>query len=147
PSALAIDEGNFYTGNLNTFPIADGSSKIYKITPGAQISSLISGLTTVLGIAFDEWHRMYVLENTTGNPFPTPGTGKILRFNKGSGTPHVIATGLMLPTGITFGPDGKLYVSNWGFGPPAIGGGQILQITVTNCKGEDLPFPDMKSGT
>ena len=148
PTALAFDKGNFYTGNLNPFPIVDGSSKIYKITPGGQISPLISGLTTVLGVAFDEWHRMYVLENTTGNPFPTPGTGKILRFNNNnSGTPDIIATGLMLPTGMTFGPDGKLYVSNWGFGPPAIGGGQILQITVTNCKGGDLPLAGMKAGT
>jgi hypothetical protein len=81
---------------------------------------------------------MYVLENTTGNPFPTPGTGRVIRVND-SGTRDVIASGLNLPTGITFGPDGKLYVSNWGFGPPAIGGGEILQITVKNCEGQDLP--------
>jgi hypothetical protein len=37
---------------------------------------------------------------------------------------------LSLPTAMTFGPDGNLYVSNWGFGPPPIGAGQILKITV-----------------
>ncbi len=142
PSALAYDRGSFYVGNLNPFPIIDGSSHIYKITPGGEISIVLSDFTTVLGIAFDEWHRMYVLENTTGNLFPTPGTGKIIRVNN-SGTRDVIATGLNLPTGITFGPDGKLYVSNWGFGPPAIGGGQILQITVKNCEGDDLPSATM----
>ena len=30
---------------------------------------------------------------------------------------------------MTFGPDGKLYVSNVGYGPAAIGGGEILQIS------------------
>ena len=30
---------------------------------------------------------------------------------------------------MTFGPDRKLYVSNVGFGPAAIGGGEILQIS------------------
>jgi hypothetical protein len=46
----------------------------------------------------------------------------------------VIADGssmqLSLPTAMTFGPDGNLYVSNWGFGPPPVGAGQILKITV-----------------
>jgi len=35
-----------------------------------------------------------------------------------------------LPTGITLGPDGALYVSNVGFGPPPVGLGEILRITV-----------------
>ena len=86
------------------------------------------GLTAVLGVAFDHEGYMYVLENTTGNPFPTPFTGKILRITD-SGVEE-IATGLVLPTGMTFGPDGAIYVSNYGFGPPPIGLGQIVRITV-----------------
>jgi hypothetical protein len=42
----------------------------------------------------------------------------------------MIGTGLFLPTAMTFGPDGALYVSNVGFGPPPDGEGQILRITV-----------------
>jgi sugar lactone lactonase YvrE len=72
---------------------------------------------------------LYVLQNTTGNPFPTPGTGNIIRISH-SGKREIVATGLSLPTAMTFGPDGKLYVSNWGFSPVALGGGQILQINV-----------------
>ena len=84
----------------------------------------------MLGVTFDENGRMYVLENTTGKPGPTPGTGKIIRINK-LGKRSVIASGLSLPTAMTFGPDGKLYVSNWGFGPKSTaGGGEILQIKV-----------------
>jgi len=129
PTALAY-HGNFYVGNLNPFPIRDGSSKIWKITPSGQIKAVAKGLTTVLGIAFDGRGRMYVLENTTGNPFPTPGTGRVLRIDP-SGAVHVVAAGLFLPTAMTFGPDGNLYVSNVGFGPPPVGLGQVLKIELS----------------
>jgi hypothetical protein len=127
PTAISY-HGNFYVGNLNTFPIEEGGSRILKITPSGQIHLVTTGVTTVLGTAFDNEGRMYILENTTGNLFPTPGTGKVLRLK--DGVLEEIATGLNLPTGMTFGPDGALYVSNWGFGPPPIGMGQIVRITV-----------------
>jgi sugar lactone lactonase YvrE len=130
PTAVAY-HGNFYVGNLNTFPIAEGSAKIYKITPSGQIKIVAEGLTTVLGVAFDARGRIYALENTTGNPFPTPGTGRVLRVHR-SGVLETIAAGLTLPTAMTFGPDGNLYVSNLGFGPPLPGLGQVLKIEVTD---------------
>ena len=37
---------------------------------------------------------------------------------------------LVFPTAMTFGPDGALYVSNFGFGVPPIGLGQIVRIDV-----------------
>ncbi|MEP7372736.1 MAG: ScyD/ScyE family protein [Chitinophagaceae bacterium] len=131
PTAVAFNDGNFYVGNLNPFPIVDGSSSIYKITPWGHIQVWAEGFTTIVGVAFDRHERMYVLENTTGNLFPTPGTGKIIRVNR-SGEKETIVTGLNLPTAMTFGPDGNLYVSVWGFGPPPIGLGQILKIDLHN---------------
>ncbi len=144
PTALAY-HGNFFVGNLNTFPIVEGSSKVFKITPSGQIKVWIADLTTVLGVTFDREGRMYVLENTTGNPEPTPGTGMVLRVGR-SGRRDTVATGLFLPTALTFGPDGNLYVSNKGFGPPAIGGGEILKITVppsTHHDNDDGDVADM----
>lgn len=139
PTVLTFRNGNFFMGNLHPFPIVDGSSNIYKITPGGVISVWATGFTTILGVAFDRRGRLYILENTTGNnvpPFPTPGTGKIIRVNK-NGSRDIIASGLVLPTGMTFGPDQKLYVSNVGFGPAAIGGGQVLQVDVGLCPCDD----------
>jgi len=137
PTALAYN-GNFYVGNLNPFPIVEGSSKILKITPTGKVTTYATGFTTVLGLAFDEHRRLYVLENTTGNPFPTPGTGKVVRINHG-GKVEEIASGLFLPTGMTFGPDGNLYVSNVGFGPPPVGLGQVVKITLSDSvrRGDD----------
>jgi len=126
--------GNFYVGNLNTFPIQAGSSRIIKITPSGQVKTVATGFTTVLGVAFDHKGRMYVLENTTDNAFPTPFTGKVLRVTEDG--VEEIATGLFLPTAMTFGPDGALYVSNVGFGPPPVGLGEIVRITVPDAEGE-----------
>ena len=130
PTALAY-KGNFFIGNLHPFPIVDGSSNIYKVNPGGEVKVWATGLTTVLGLVIDKRDRMYVLENTVGSPsgFPTPGLGQVVRIDP-SGNKTTIATGLSLPTGMTMGPDGNLYVSNWGFSPAAIGGGQVIKITL-----------------
>ena len=134
PTAQAFHNGNFFVGNLGTFPVS--GSHVYKITPSGQVSVFASGFSMILGIAFDEMGGMYVLENTTNNPFPTPGTGDVVRIAP-SGSRQIIASGLNFPTAMTFGPDGKLYISNWGFGLPP-GGGQILQVSFTceNIQGE-----------
>jgi hypothetical protein len=129
PTAVAFHDGNFYVGNLNTFPIVQGSSKVLKITPTGEITVFKGNFTTILGLAFDSAGRLYVLENTTGNQFPTPGTGRVIRIEL-TGSRTVIASGLFLPTAMTFGPDGALYVSNVGFGPPPNGLGQVLRISV-----------------
>ncbi len=129
PTALAFHDGDFFVGNLDTFPIKDGSSKVMKITPLGELTTVFINLSDIVGLAFDKKGRLYVLENTTGNQFPTPGTGKILRVD-GKNNYTEIATGLSLPTAMTFGPDGNLYVSNLGFGPPPVGAGQVLKVVV-----------------
>jgi hypothetical protein len=134
PTAIAARNGAFYVGNLNGFPISPGSSKILLVTRGGGVVPVATGLTTVVGVAFDQRGRMYVLENSVNAGFPTPGNGQVVRVLSG-GRQELIASGLALPTGMTFGPDGALYVSNWGFGPPPSlpnGPGQVLRITIPN---------------
>ncbi len=131
PTALAY-AGNFFLGNLGTFPIAPGSETILKIMPGGKIKTWATGLTTVLGLVFGPHHVLYALESMTAPGFPDPsqlGTGKVVRINP-SGKQTVIATGLSFPTAMTIGPDRALYVSNLGFGGPTPGLGQILRITI-----------------
>ena len=131
PTCQTFHDGNFYVSNLGTYPLSDLSS-VFKITPDGQISVVATGFVSVLGITFDEVGGMYVLENTTGNPFPTAGTGDIIRIDP-SGEKLTIASGLNFPTAMTFGPDNKLYVSIWGFnGVP--GEGEVWQFDVTCAK-------------
>jgi sugar lactone lactonase YvrE len=121
--------GNFFIGNLSTFPVNPGSSKILKVTPSGQVTTWLTDLTAVLGSAWDNRGRLYVLETTTVAGNPTPGTGRIRRVDP-SGKITTIVDGLFLPTAMTFGPDGDLYVSNVGFGPPPIGLGMILRVHI-----------------
>jgi hypothetical protein len=136
PTVISYRDGSFYVGNLNPFPIVTGSSKIYKISTGGDIQEWATGFTTILGLAHDKKGNLYVLENTVGAPFPSPGLGRIVKVDP-SGAKEVIVTGLSMPTGLTFGPDGDLYVSNLGFGPLAIGGGQVLKVTLNKCECDD----------
>jgi hypothetical protein len=131
PTCQVFHDGNFYMGNEDTYPVMNKSA-IYKITPGGNISVVASGFSTVLGILFDELGGMYVLESTTGNPMPTPGTGDIVRIDP-SGERLTIASGLNFPTAMTFGQDNKLYVSIWGFGGTP-GMGEIWQFDITCAK-------------
>ena len=124
--------GNFYVSTLGTFPVRPGTEHILKLTPSGSIQVAVSGLTTVLGVAFDARGRLYALETDTVAGFPGPqaiGTGQVVCVN-GNGTLNTVATGLTFPTGMTFGPDGKLYVSNIGFGAPP-GAGQVVRINTS----------------
>ena len=123
---MVFHAGNFYFGTLTPFPLVQGAAKVYKLTPGGQLSVFATGFTAILGIAFDDHDRLYVLENTVGQPGPAPGFGDVIRLDH-NGKREVITSGLNLPTAMTFGPDGKLYISNWGIGPPDLG--QIVQIS------------------
>jgi LPXTG-motif cell wall-anchored protein len=131
PTAVAFHDGNFYAGNLSTFPVHPGSSNIYRITPNGQIDIFARGVTAVTGVAFDGQGRLYVLEADTTPGMPGPaaaGSGQVVRMTA-SGTFEPVATGLTFPTGMSFGPDGKLYMSNFGFGFPP-GMGQVVRVDV-----------------
>ena len=122
PTAMAF-HGNFYVGNLRTFPLEGGSSNIYKVTPDGTPMIWATGFTGVLGVAFDAQNRLYVLETSQGGG-PIPMTGRVVRVNNDKSR-DVVVDHLFFPTGMTFGPDGPLYISNTGFGPP---NGQILKV-------------------
>ena len=127
PTALAY-HGNFYVGNLNTFPIVEGSSNIYKVTPSGQSMVWATGFTTVLGLVFDNQADMFVLEMSHTNGDPVPNTGRIIKVLP-SGVKQVLVDSLFFPTGMTMGSDGALYISNKGFGPAIPGFGEILKVT------------------
>jgi hypothetical protein len=133
PTAIARGGlfGGFALGNLGVFPIVPGSSQLMRVTTNGNLSVVRTGFSTILGLDFDLWGNLYVLESMTAPGFPGPaqlGTGKIIRLNFFGGT-STIVTGLSFPTGMTIGPDGALYVSNLGFAGP--GAGQILRVPTT----------------
>ena len=137
PTVIA-HHGDFYLSNLGRFDPDDiNAQSVYKITPSGRVKVVATGLSKVLGIAFDGRDRLYVLESSysTSDPFPEPATARLIRILP-NGKQQVLIDGssgvLVVPTGMTFGPDGALYISNFGFGAPPIGLGQIVRVEIMN---------------
>ena len=132
PTSIS-EHGNFYFGTLGTFPVRPGTEAIWKLTPSGNLKQVATGLTTVLGTAWDGRGRLYALESVTAAGFPIPGvnpmgTGKVVRIDP-NGAQTTVVDGLTTPTAMTFGPDGALYISNNGFGAPA-GAGEIWRVVL-----------------
>ena len=131
---VVTQHGVFYVSNLGRFdPDAINTQSVFHITPSGNIKVVATGLSKVLGIAFDRRARMYVLETSfsTSDPAPEPATARLIRILP-NGKQEVLIDGssgiLSLATGMTFGPDGALYISNIGFGAPPIGLGQVVRV-------------------
>jgi sugar lactone lactonase YvrE len=126
PAGVA-QNGNFYIADLGQFPITPGSSSLYKLLPNHTLKKMLDGLTAVIGLAFLEG-KLYALETSTAADYPLAGSGKIVRVSF-SGEVTDVLTGLSYPTAITAGPDGALYVSEFGYGDDARAG-RILRVTL-----------------
>ena len=128
------DHGVFYVSNLGQFDADQlNTQDVFHITPSGQLEVVATGLSKVLGLAFDGRARLYLLETSysTSSPGPVPAMGRLIRILP-NGQQQVLIDStpndpLFFPTGLTFGPDGSLYISNHGFGPP---GGEILKVEV-----------------
>jgi hypothetical protein len=143
PTSVAYTNGKFLLGNLNLFPIEPHTSRVMTLShsqggfaaPGLDVpgplyvSASKAGFATIVGLEIGPNGLLYVLQLApdTPNELPAPGFGKVTRINRDGSLTDVV-TGLSVPTAMTFGPDGKLYISNFGAAPP--GPGQIVVATV-----------------
>ena len=145
PTSLAEQGGELYMGNLNLFPIDPQWARVLTLSyaecnriaaPGLDDEGALhqlhvlgskAGFTTIVSLAFGPDGLLYVLELSDFAGNPTPGKGKVVRV-RADGSIQTVATGLSVPTAMTFGPNGDLFVSNWGAGGP--GQGQIVRIDI-----------------
>jgi len=147
PTSVAERQGVFYVGNLNLFPIDPQWARVQAIAKGDfdddthfapgflpghgyHIVSSRAGFTAVVAVHFGPDGLLYALELSDAPGFPTPGAGKVVRV-KHSGEIEEVVTQLNVPTGMTFGPDGRLYISDFGAVPaPTFGVGRILRFDI-----------------
>jgi hypothetical protein len=126
PTAIVFHDHTFHVGNLNTFPIVPGSSQVLDISRRGAILNTTHGFTTITGLRYHH-DQLYALELSTAAGNPSPGTGKVVRVDQETGDVTDVVTGLSLPTAMTFGPDGDLYVSNLGAASGTAG--EIVRIS------------------
>lgn len=121
-------DGWLYVGELTGFPFPVGSANVYRVLPdGGLVQTYASGFTNIVALAFDRWHRLYVLEIGSGASFGSPPLrppGRLLRVNP-DGTRTVIYDQLFYPGGLAIGEDGAAYVTDNGVIPGPIPGGQF----------------------
>jgi hypothetical protein len=147
PTSVAERHDVFYVGNLNLFPIDPQWARVQAIARGDSdddahlapgfspghgyhIVSSKAGFTTVVAVDFGPDGLLYALELSDAAGFPTLKAGKVVRVRH-SGEIEEVITQLNVPTGMTFGPDGRLYVSDFGAVPaPLFSLGRILRFDV-----------------
>jgi hypothetical protein len=132
-------DGWLYVGELTGFPFPVGGANVYRVSPdGGLVQTYASGFTNIAALAFDCWHRLYVLEIGHGPSFGSPplqAPGRLLRVNP-DGSRTVIYDQLFYPGGLVIGEDGAAYVSNNGVVPgpmrggPFADGGTVLRISL-----------------
>jgi hypothetical protein len=119
PTAIAEKDGNFYVGNLGTFPINPTASKILTLSSGRseshvpgldtedwhqfRVAGSRAGFATVVSVQFGPDGLLYALELSPAAGDPALGLGKVVRLNA-DGEIEDIATGLSVPSAMTFGP-------------------------------------------
>ena len=143
-TSLTHHDIDLYVGTLFHFPIQPQQSRVLRISrdgsigegeiPGFEhrapyyVADSKAGFTTLLKVAFGPDGLLYALEFSDAAGDPAPGNGKVVRVNS-NGAIEELVSGLIVPGGMTFGPDGHLYVADGSAIPaPAFGKGRILKI-------------------
>lgn len=129
--AAAGPDGNLYVAQFAPAPYTPGTGVIDMVSADGEVTpAVVANLTTPIDVAFAPDGTMYVLqfaaEYSAAELRYFPFGGEVQRVND-DGTVTPVVTNLVYPTSMTFGPDGALYVANYG-NAGNDGEGQILRV-------------------
>ncbi|HYI16847.1 MAG TPA: ScyD/ScyE family protein [Thermomicrobiales bacterium] len=144
-------DGSVYVSQFSPAPYTPGSARIDKIDlDGTITEGVVTNLTTPIDVAFAPDGTMYVLQYAaefSAEQLRYIAFGGEVQRVLPDGTHEPVVTNLVFPSAMEFGPDGALYVANYG-NEANEGQGQILRVVPgdTTVEGPDVPAPD-ETGT
>lgn len=118
-------DGALYVSQLTGFPFPVGGARIYRVVAGAAPTVYATGFTNIIDLEFDAVGNLYVLEIDRNGLLAPQVTGRLVRINVDHTVDTIATDGLVMPGGMTIGPDGFIYVSNYS---TSAGGGQVVRI-------------------
>ena len=142
-------DGNLYVAQFSPAPYTAGTGRIDRVSPQGKVTEgFVRGLTTPIDVAFTPDGTMYVLqyasEYSAKRQRYIPFGGKVVRVRR-DGSKQDVVTNLIFPTAMISGPDGALYVANFG-NESNKGQGQILRVVPGEgaARAPDVPEPTEK---
>jgi hypothetical protein len=125
-------DGAYYVGELTGFPFPLHGARVYRVVPGNAPEVYAEGFTNIIDIEFGPDGLLYVLEITHKSLLSESPNGALLRVGADGSAEVVARRGLILPAGLTFGPDGAAYISNCG--PCEAGAGEVVRVQVGSSR-------------
>jgi hypothetical protein len=131
PTSVAVGpDGAYHVGELTGFPRTPGLARVWRIEPGSRhvlcpspaCTLVADGLTSIMDLAFGRDGTLYVVEYDAagwfavdfvsgGFPLRPVDGGRVKACNVGTGSCTIVAQGLALPTAVTPGKDGTVWVA------------------------------------
>lgn len=126
PTSVVVGpDGAYYVSELTGFPFPVGGAVVWRVEPGEAPEVYADGFTNILDLDFDARGNLYVLEMFTNGLLSNDPTGAITRIAPDGSRTIMAREGLAVPTDITIGPDGALYVTNIALSPAT---GMVVRI-------------------
>lgn len=126
PTALTVgSNGTIYVGELTGFPFPPKSARVFKVTAGREPQVYAEGFTNIIDLALGRDGSLYVLEIATNGLTSEKTGGALIRIAPDGKRTTIASDGLVMPTNVAVGPDGALYVANFGVMP---GKGEVVRI-------------------
>lgn len=152
PTGIAIaPDGSLTVSEYTYFPYPEGEARIFKVSDDlSSIETIADGFTQLTGVAYDPQGNLYALQHINNSEWKEIQQGGIITGDI-SGSLIKIATdgtretvwsgdGLEAASGLTYGPDGNLYISNRA---RLAGTGQVIKIDPRATK---VPEPNSAMG-
>lgn len=125
-SVVEGPDGSLYVGELTGFPFLVGGARVYRVPAAGGAPTVVAeGFTNIIDLAIGPDGAAYVLEHDANGLLQPGTTGRLVKIGLFGARTEIAAGALNAPGGMTFGPDGALYVTT---NSSTAGAGQVVRI-------------------